>query len=262
MEGYRILAGILLIAAGCSPIGSDTQKANVNSGQESDATGPQELPARITNQFGMTFCLVEVDPSRSDHQSSFPSSSYYLQETELQGDQHQAFRMAAFGDGKFETIDWHFNGGFPSEWREVFHYSEALSKFDTEYDYRLPSQKEWAFACKNGYDQTCPGKGAESTIDSTESSRPNKYGISGFMNYDAECADEPGLFLGKLDNWAGAYEHREKPKCRCDQYTRGNPDADDGLNELIVARFVLVPEGMSKTKANDKNGRGEAKRFR
>ena len=49
----------------------------------------------------------------------------------------------------------------------------------------------------NGYDQTCPGEGAQSTIDSTDSSRPNKYGIDGFMNYDAECADVPGMFLGK-----------------------------------------------------------------
>jgi hypothetical protein len=62
------------------------------------------------------------------------------------------------------------------------------------------------------------------------------------MNYDAECADVPGMFLGKLDNWAGAYEGREMPNCRCDQFTMGNPDADDGLNELIVARFVLMPK--------------------
>ena len=195
----------------------------------------------------MTFCLVENDTSRADHKDSFPKASYYLQETELTSEQHGAFRKAAFGDGTYETIDWNYNSGYPSEWREVFRYGEALSKFDTQYDYRLPSQQEWAFACMNGYDQTCPGEGAKSTIDSTDSSRPNKYGIDGFMNYDAECADVPGLFLGKLDNWTGAYDDREKPTCRCDQYTTGNPDADDGLNELIVGRFVLVSESASST---------------
>jgi len=205
------------------------------------------MAARITNQFGMTFCLVEIDTSRADHKDSFPKTCYYLQETELTSEQHAAFRKAAFGDGTYETIDWNCNSRFPSEWREVFRYGEALSKFDTQYDYRLPSQSEWAFACMNGYDQTCPGKGAQSTIDSTDSSRPNKYGIDGFMNYDAECADVPGMFLGKLDSWAGAYDDREKPTCRCDQFTTGNPDADDGLNELIVGRFVLVPKSASST---------------
>ncbi|MEM9586132.1 MAG: hypothetical protein AAGA03_02530 [Planctomycetota bacterium] len=195
----------------------------------------------------MTFCLVEIDASRADHKNSFPKQSYYLQETELTTEQHEAFRKAAFGDGTYETINWNSSGGRPSEWREVFRYSEALSKFDTQYDYRLPSQQEWAFACMNGYDQTCPGEGAKSTIDANDSSRPNKYGIDGFMNYDAECADVPGLFLGKLDNWAGAYEGREKPTCRCDQFTTGNPDADDGLNELIVTRLVLVPNAAPST---------------
>ena len=110
------------------------------------------------------------------------------------------FAKPLLSDGTYETIDWNYNGGFPSEWRHVFRYGKALSKFDTQYDYRLPSQQEWAFACMNGYDQTCPGEGAKSTIESTDSRLPNKYGIDGFMNFDAECADVPGLFLGKLDN--------------------------------------------------------------
>ena len=94
----------------------------------------------------------------------------------------------------------------------------------------------------NGYEQSCPGGGAKSTIDSTDSDRPNRFGIRGFMNYDAECANVPGLFLGKLGNWTGGYEGRNEPECRCDQFTTSNPDADDGLNELIVARYVVVPK--------------------
>ncbi|TWT79668.1 hypothetical protein CA13_10740 [Planctomycetes bacterium CA13] len=247
MDAHRILPICILVAVGCSPAENDSEKAAINSVQAPIASWSLGMPARITNQFGMTFCLVEIDSTRVDHEDSFPKASYYLQETELTWEQHEAFRKAAFGDGTYETIDWYHNNGHPSEWRDVLRYAKALSQFDTEYDYRLPSQQEWAFACKNGYEQTCPGEGAKSTIGSTASDRPNKYGIDGFMNYDAECADVPGLFLGKLDNWAGAYDDREKPACRCDQFTTGNPDADDGFNELIVSRFILVPQIVPST---------------
>ncbi len=57
-----------------------------------------------------------------------------------------------------------------------------------------------------------------------------------------EVSDLPGLFLGKLHGWKGAYGDKGKPACRCDQFTTGNPDADDGLNELITGRYVLIPK--------------------
>ena len=46
-----------------------------------DAFGP--APARITNRFRMTFCLVTVDPQDPKHDETFPRQSYYLQQTEL-----------------------------------------------------------------------------------------------------------------------------------------------------------------------------------
>lgn len=209
---------------------------------------PLSMPSRITNRFGMTFCLVTVDSTRPEHEDSFPGTSYYLQETELAYEQFAAYRGLAAGNGPDRSSRLN-NLRFPTEWREVSNLATELSRYDPDYDYRLPTRAQWAFACKNGYDQTCPGGGAKSTIDSTASVRPNKFGIDGFMNYDAECADVPGLFLGKLDNWAGAYDGREKPTCRCDQFTTGNPDADDGLNELIVGRFVLVPRSLPSNAA-------------
>lgn len=240
MRVHRILAICILVALGCEPAWNGRNRATSTLIELPNAEGPQAMPARITNQFGMTFCLIEIDPSRADHQDLFPNRSYYLQETELTSEQHERFRRAAFGDGTYESINWNSNNGYPSEWREVLRYGQALSKFDNRYNYRLPSQREWTFACMNGYDQTCPGDGAKSTMDSSDSSRPNKYGIKGFMNHDAECADVPGLFLGKSDSWPRANENWEKSACRCNEFTTGNPDTDDGLNELIAGRFVLI----------------------
>ncbi len=60
------------------------------------------------------------------------------------------------------------------------------------------------------------------------------------MNYDAECADEPGLVVGIKNHIS--YLDPDQQDCRCEQYRIGNPDADDDLNELIVARFVLEPK--------------------
>jgi hypothetical protein len=198
------------------------------------------LPPRVTNQFGMTFRLVTIDTSRADHKESFPTRSYYLQETTLTGEQHSAFRKAAFGNGTYETIDWHFNGGYPSEWREWFRYAQSLSKFDAEYDYSLPSRSQWTFACMSGYDQSC------------DKAKPNVYGITGLIDTKgfAEAVDElivrDGFEFGVLmgywtDNW-GVHRGAEQPKCSCEYWTACNPDADDSLNEIISGRFILLPQ--------------------
>jgi len=197
--------------------------------------------ARITNRFGMTFCLVTIDPKDPKHEETFPRQSYYLQQTELSSEHFAAYERLAGGSER-DPADGLDIWRFPSEWREVSDLAMALSRVDPDYDYRLPTREEWRFACMNGYDQSCPGSGAKSGIDSTESKRPNKFGIEGFMNYDAECADVPGLFLGMLQGSTSVYGETERTSCRCDQFTTGNPDADDGLNELIRGRYVLIPK--------------------
>jgi formylglycine-generating enzyme required for sulfatase activity len=130
----------------------------------------------------------------------------------------------------------------PNQWQEVADFAVTLSAQDPDYDYQLPTRAQWSFACMNGYDQTCPGRGANNANLSTASKRPNKYGIDGFMNYDVECSNVPGLFLGQYDNWDNG---REIPECRCHQSETGSPDSDDSLDELIVGRFVLVPTSTS-----------------
>ena len=48
--------------------------------------------------------------------------------------------------------------------------AEMMSKYDLDYDYRLPTRSEWVFACMSGYEQRC------------EENRPNSYGIVGMLN--------------------------------------------------------------------------------
>jgi hypothetical protein len=241
------------MCAGCVPGASNRHSSNATDGhpkQDLSASGESVASystPRITNRFGMTFCLVSVDEDRTSEVAAhtglrFPAQSFYLQQSELTSEQYykcvDVLRQMNKTKANLNLYATHF----PTEWREVYEFSQTLSACDPGYEYRLPTRAEWSFACMNGYDQSCPGPGAMSTIDSTESRRPNKYGIDGFMNYDAECAATPGLFLGKLDGWARAYEDEETLNCRCRQCTTGNPDADDGLNELITGRYVLVPK--------------------
>lgn len=234
------------VFVGCGNQASTTVVNEPNQSANIAPTGSvresKPLPRRITNQFGMTFCLVEVDAEKWTHLPTYPSKSYYLQETELRYEDHERFRQAAFGDGTYETIDWHFNSGFPGEWRQVFLYGKALSKFDDQYDYRLPTLEEYRFACRDGYDQICPD--FEPTVGSlaeTTGRAPNKFGIYGLNSGDVECGDIPGLFFGRHGRPANI---PPQPECRCDWWTKGNPDADDGLNELITARFILIVEDM------------------
>ncbi|MCA8990795.1 MAG: hypothetical protein KDA88_02395 [Planctomycetaceae bacterium] len=188
----------------------------------------------------MTFRLVTVDTSRVDHKDSFPKHSYYLQESTLTGKQHSAFRKAAFGGGTYETINWNDNSGQPTQWQEWYEYAQALSKFDTQYDYCLATRSQWTFACMSGYDQTC------------DKSIPNAYGFTGLADTQgfAEVVDDSILRNGvelKVvmghwgDNW-GAHEGETQPTCSCEYWTACNPVADDSLDEIISGRFVLIPK--------------------
>lgn len=258
LPAIRVLVILVVAAAGCmrgaTPNRGSLQGRLSSSVRNHTPEGqPQQPPTRlrpaavlkptppqITNRFGMTFRLVKIDAARAGHRDSFPKSSYYLQTTRLTQKQHTAFRKAAFGEGTYETINWHHNGGHPSEWREWYRYAQALSKFDAKYDYRLPSRSEWVFACRSGYAQSC------------DKTKPNALGITGLMNTNgfAEPIDELvvrnghqfGVLMGHWSNNWGVHSGKSKPDCPCDYWTICNPDADDSLNEVIHGRFVLVPK--------------------
>jgi hypothetical protein len=167
-----------------------------------------------------------------------PQQSFYLQQTELTEEQFSAYRdMAIQRTGKDPAVRSEII--FPTEWRDVYNLSFDLSIDDPDYDYRLPTREEWAFACMNGYDQDCPGVG-QAAHEPIPANQPNKYDIQGLLNYDAECGDVPGLLLGI--QYPLPSESNDVLPCRCLQFMVGNPDADDGMNELITARFVLVPQ--------------------
>ena len=245
MKAYRILAMCVLAAVGCTSSTNGNNEAGEASKEKptrpSLTVESESWPARITNQFGMTFRLVTTDTSRAEHKDSFPQKSYYLQESRLTEAQHSAFRKAAFGDGTYETINWHYNGGYPSEWREWYQYARALSKFDAEYDYNLPARSQWTFACMSGYDQSC------------DKTKPNAYGITGLIDTNgfAEAVDELvirnghefGVLMGYWSNNWGVHTGKTQPDCSCEYWTVCNPDADDSLNELINGRFILLPKG-------------------
>jgi hypothetical protein len=239
------------VCAGCVPSVSNHHPSNVTDGQpKQDFSAPFESVARystprVTNRFGMTLCLVSVDeglkPGISTHTGlRFPGRSFYLQQSELTFKQFSKcvdfLRQTDKTKAHLKPHDFHF----PTEWRQVYEFSQTLSSCDPDYEYRLPTREEWSFACMNGHDEDCPGPGASTTAQQIDNRRPNKFGIEGLLNYDAECGDLPGLCLGKRDYWA------ENQDCRCKQFVFGNPDADDGLNELISARFVLVPRSESR----------------
>ena len=188
----------------------------------------------------MTFCLVAVDATRADHKESYPRESYYLQQTELTS---KPFRK--YGEDTVKNWADRVNMQFPDQWQEVADLAEGFSAADPDFDYRLPTQAQWAFACKNGYDQTCALLVAGLTPDSTPL-RPNKYGIKGLVNHDLECGNVPGQFFGQRYWHDWLYSSEDVPECICDHVTVGNPDSDDSLDEVITGRFVLIPKAQDQ----------------
>jgi hypothetical protein len=153
---------------------------------------------------------------------------YYIQETEISHLPHDKLRPFA----KPENLGPNGWVNIPmSEWRDYSNLAELMSKSDPDYDYRLPTKSEWVFACMSGYEQRC------------EPDKRNAYGLIDMLDGDVECVSEGGVLMGLWkENWPGIYDGHNMPTCPCKRWTICNPDADDDLNEIIVGRFVLVPE--------------------
>ena len=236
---------VCLVLLGCAETAEDNH-AEDSSGVPASATpsgvqdeSRQDL-SRITNRYGMTFCLVTIDATRADHKASYPRQSYYLQQTEFTSKPFQKY-------GEDTVTNWtdRVNMQFPSQWQEFADLADGLSAADPDFDYRLPSQKQWAFACKNGYDQTCALTVGGLTPDSTPL-RPNKYGIKGLVNHDLECGNVPGQCFGQRYWHDWLYSSEDVPECICDHVTTGHPDSDDSLDEVFAGRFVLIPKAQNQ----------------
>ena len=195
----------------------------------------------IVNSFGMKFVCIDIDPNvRVQSEPPYPAETYYIQETEISGkhlDNLRAFaKTRNIGPSGYMNIPM-------SQWRDYSDLAEQMSKYDPHYDYRLPTKSEWVFACMSGYEQRC------------EEKRPNSYGIDDMLDGDVEAIDdlsvmnghEYGVLMGRwINNW-GEHTGKSKPDCPCEHWTLCNPDADDSLDEIIVGRFILLPEGTVRT---------------
>jgi hypothetical protein len=194
--------------------------------------------AEVVNSFGMRFVRIAIDPHfQTQSNPPFPTETYYIQETEVSGDHLSSFRAFAKSRNMEQQVYDDFPISSPSEWRHYSDLAELMSEYDPDYDYRLPTKSEWVFACMSGYEQRC-------IQVLKDKSSPNSYGLVDMLDGDVECLSETGVLMGLwIENWPGIYEGHEKPSCACKWWTVCNPDADDSLNEIIMARFVLVPEG-------------------
>ena len=233
---------VLCLCLGCSRAAVDGSRGSSasNTASVSVAVAPAP-PVSITNRFGMTFRLVSVEPRPAGASDvgkfglAFPKESYYLGQSAVTMEQFETFRRAAAERDRGKPADQRPFYSLPGEWKYAHNLGVELSALDPDYEYTLPTREQWAFACLNGYDQDCPHR--ESQGPPLIAKRPNKFGIDGFLNYDIECGNLPGLHFGL----ARLTSQTNEPECRCVDYAFGNPDGDDGLNELITCRYVLKP---------------------
>ena len=118
-----------------------------------------ELPDEMTNPVGMKFRLIPAgefmmgsrtsDPDKSiDELPQHPvriSEPFYLGVYEVTQDQY----TKVMGTNPSKTI----NSDHPVEqvtWQEATAFCTSLSKLDPRFDYRLPTEAEWEYACRAG----------------------------------------------------------------------------------------------------------------
>jgi len=244
---YRLtLLTLLCVYSGCNRAADQAEApaaAAGGSAQPAVVAAKPAPPTSITNRFGMTFKLVSVEPKPAGLGDvgkfglAFPKQSYYLGQAEVTPAQHTAFVEAAKERDKNLSSDKKPTYNLPSEWQLAHNFGIELSQIDPDYDYRLPTREEWSFACLNGYDQDCPQTYQVGVEFKPAEARPNKYGLEGFLNHDLECGNLPGLHFGL----SGDRPPPEELACPCGHYGYGNPEGDDGLNDIIYARYILTP---------------------
>jgi hypothetical protein len=219
-----------------STLGGFTKSSPGNS---SDASVRQNN-AEIVNAFGMEFVRIEIDPDLNiESDPPFPAKTYYIQKDEISSVHLTSFQSFVKNRNiEPNALDVRMMSSInsPCEWRDYSNLAAVMSEYDPVYDYRLPTKSEWVFACMSGYEQHC-------TTELNSKDRPNKYGIVDMLDGDVECVAQVGLLMGNwINSWPGTYDGHEKPACACKWWTMCNPDADDGLNEMIYGRFILVQE--------------------
>ncbi len=232
---------LLCLTFGCSraPVSDGRGTTTPNAGTAKVAVAPAP-PSSITNRFGMTFRFVTVGPKPDgvpdigEAGLAFPKGSYYLGQTRLTEEQFAAFRKAAVERDRGKSREGKLYE-FPNAWQLAHNFGVELSAIDPDYEYRLPTREEWVFACMNGHDQDCP---VAENIYPYKNLKPNKFGIEGFLSSDVECGNLPGLHFGAFPTYPTM---PQEVGCPCARYGFGNPEGDDGFEDMVVARYVLAP---------------------
>ena len=244
---HRILLVVLGVSAavwGCQRSRQEKTAGSLSTtSQVTDSTPLVERKNAPTVRtiFGMEFARVEIDPN-IDLQTDppIPKQTFYIQKKQF-GEPLRLLRKIAKSRGLDSEEYRYLMHSSPSEWRDYSLLGKWLSECDPNYDYRFPTKSEWVFACMSGYEQRCFSK-------EQAAQHENAFGLTGMLNGNVECLQKIGLLMGMWkENWPGIYDGHEKPDCPCQWWTICNPDGDDGLNELIIARYVLVDEGAVST---------------
>jgi len=236
-----LVIALLCLTDGCSraPVSDGLGRSSAGTSAVKVAVAPPP-PTSITNRFGMTFRLVTIERKPEQVASvgasglAFPKESYYLGQTRLTEEQFSAFRKAAAERDRGKSREGKLYE-FPNAWQLAYNFGVELSALDPDYEYRLPTREEWVFACMNGYDQDCP---VAENIYPYKHLKPNKFGIEGFLSSDVECGNLPGLHFGAFPTYPTM---PQEVGCPCARYGFGNPEGDDGFEDMVVARYVLTP---------------------
>ena len=150
-----VLAGVVLLMLLVSIVTSLPKRTRTAASHDSAPGVLVDMPGDITNELGMKFRHIpagefmmgtpEIAGAAKPVHRVRITRSFHLGACEVTQDQYERVmgENPSFHKGAFLPAD-------SISWHKAKAFCEALSARDSRYDYRLPTEAEWEYACRAG----------------------------------------------------------------------------------------------------------------